>query len=283
VERVTLRAPAKLNLRLLVGPLGDDGYHPVRTLMVALDGLADVVRVTRARERVVRCPGVDGPANLAWAAIDALERETGRSLPVAVDIEKRIPSRAGLGGGSSDAAATLLAVDRLHDLRLGEEALERVAARVGADVAFFVRGGSQWGEGRGERLSAGRTPPFAAVLLRRDAGLATPAVYGAFDRLPPPRSPAGSDDPPATFTGLAAWVRNDLWAPALTLRPSLGRTVRALTAAGAGAALLCGSGSCVAGLVPDVDAARRVAAAIPGDGFRAVVTPAPGGVRVVGD
>ncbi|WP_217921819.1 4-(cytidine 5'-diphospho)-2-C-methyl-D-erythritol kinase [Miltoncostaea oceani] len=283
MERVTLLAPPKLNLRLLVGPLAADGYHPVRTLMVALDGPADVVRVSHAAGRVVRCPGVDGPGNLAWAAIDALERETGRSLPAEVVIEKAIPSRAGLGGGSSDAAATLVGVDRLHDLRLGVDALERVAARVGSDVPFFVRGGARWGEGRGERLTAGTTPPFAAVLLRRDPGLATPEVYRAFDRLPPPRPPAGPGDAPGSFEGLAAWVRNDLWPPAFALRPALGRTVRALAAAGAGPVLLCGSGSCVAGFAPDVDAARRIAAAIPGDGFRAVVTPAAGGVRIVAD
>ena len=103
------RAPAKLNLALHVGPVDPDGYHPVRTLMVELDGLHDTVTVRRSAARRVDCPGLDGPANLAWRALDALEARTGVPLPLHVVIDKRIPSPAGLGGGSSDAAATLRA------------------------------------------------------------------------------------------------------------------------------------------------------------------------------
>ncbi len=258
--------------------MGADGYHPVRTLMVALDGLADRVHLEEAAARSVRCPEADGPDNLAWRALDALEAHVGRPLPLAVRIEKRVPSRAGLGGGSSDAAAVLVGADALLGLGLGPEVLERVAAGVGADVPFFVRGGVQWGEGRGDRLRPGTAPPFAALLLRPDTGLSTPAVYRAFDRLPAP-PPAGDGDPPATFGGLGAWVRNDLWAPALALHPRLGATARALAAAGAPAVVMSGSGSCVAGLLPDTEAAHAAAARLPEGGFRAVVTPSPGGVR----
>ena len=147
---LTLMAPAKINLRLLVGPRGDDGYHPLRSLMVALDAPCDRVRVETAPERAVVCPGIEGPANLAWTALDALEREVGRPLPLRVEIAKAIPAQAGLGGGSSDAAAVLVGADRLLRLGLGVARLERVAARVGSDVPFFVRGGAQWAEGRGE-------------------------------------------------------------------------------------------------------------------------------------
>ena len=163
MDRLTLVAPAKLNLRLLVGPLGADGYHPTISLMVALDALADTLRIARSGERRVICPGIDGPANLAWRALDALEAEVGRPLPLEVVIEKAIPPQAGLGGGSSDAAATLLAADRLHGLGLGADRLEAIAARVGSDVPFFIRGGCQWAEGRGDRLriraaATGRRP-----------------------------------------------------------------------------------------------------------------------------
>jgi 4-diphosphocytidyl-2-C-methyl-D-erythritol kinase len=281
VERVSLIAPAKLNLRLLVGPLGDDGYHPVRTLMVALEGLADLVHVERADARSVRCPGVDERRNLAWAALDALEGEVGRPLPVAVRIEKAIPSEAGLGGGSSNAAAALVATDRLHGLALGPEALERVAARVGSDVPFFVRGGCQWGEGRGERLRPGRAPAFAALLVRPEGGLSTPLVYRAFDRLPAPPRPT-SDEAPAAFGGLAGWVRNDLWPAALALRPGLGRPVRTLASLGARAVVMTGSGSCVAGLFPDLPSAHAAAGRLPPGGFHAVVTPSRRGVAPLG-
>lgn len=259
MDHLTLPAPAKLNLRLLVGRVREDGYHPLRSLMVQLDGLADTVHVARAEVRSVSCAGIEGPANLAWAALDALEEETGRPLPVAVEIVKAIPEQAGLGGGSSDAAAVLRAADRLHGLALGPARLEAVAARVGSDVPFFIRGGSQWAEGRGEVLSPAPCPAFAALLVRPEGpGLSTGRVYAAFDRVPPP-PPADGSEPPAGMPALAAWVRNDLWPAALALSPSLGATARALAAAGARTTLLCGSGSCVAGLFDDRPAAEAAA------------------------
>jgi len=286
VTGVRISAPAKLNLRLLVGPRGHDGYHPLRTLMVALDGLADTVTVAAAAERRVTCPGIDGPRNLAWRALAELELEAGRPLPTAVVIDKRIPVQAGLGGGSSDAAAALVGADRIHGLGLGPARLERVAARVGADVPFFVRAGAQWAEGRGERLRPASVPPFAALLAKPAAGLSTAAVYQAFDRLPPPPGDevvagsrkdsgrdevvAGSRNDPYRYE-VVARSRNDLWGAALALAPGLGATARALAAAGADRVLLCGSGSCLAGLFRDRGGAEEAAARMPAGGFRAVV------------
>ena len=274
MDRLILRAPPKLNLRLLVGPRGADGYHPLTTLMVALDGIADEVAVSLAPRRRVDCPGIDGADNLAWRALDALEARVGRALPVAVRITKRIPAQAGLGGGSSDAAATLLAADRLHGLGLGHRALEEVAARVGSDVPFFVRAGAQWAGGRGERLRPAAVPSFAALLAKPGAGLSTAAVYAAFDRLPPPPPAADTPAPPG-IDALAGWARNDLWPAALALAPGLGATARALAAAGARGVLLCGSGTCLAGLFPDRAAAQDGLGRLPPGGFRAVVEPLP--------
>jgi 4-diphosphocytidyl-2-C-methyl-D-erythritol kinase len=274
-----------------VGPRGADGYHPLRSLSVALDGLADTVTVAAAAARRVSCPGIEGAANLAWRALDELEAEAGRPLPTEVVIDKRIPAQAGLGGGSSDAAAVLVAADRLHGLGLGPERLEAVAARVGSDVPFLVRGGAQWAEGRGERLRPAAVPPFAALLAKPPAGLSTAAVYAAFDRLPPPpptrerddvvagsrndpiRSEivAGSSNDP--YLGeVVARSRNDLWGAALALAPGLGATARALAAAGADGVLLCGSGSCMAGLFRYRAGAEAAAARMGPGGFRAVVT-----------
>ena len=175
---------------------------------------------------------------------------------------KGIPSQAGLGGGSADAAAALRAVDRLFGLGLAGEELESVAAEVGSDVPFFVRGGARWATGRGERLAPAHAPRFAVAIVRPDARLSTPAVYRAFDRMAPPadHTPGDAPDMPA----LAAWARNDLWPPALALSPGLGAAARALTGAGARAALLCGSGSCVAGLADDVAHAERIVAGLEG-------------------
>jgi 4-diphosphocytidyl-2-C-methyl-D-erythritol kinase len=239
--------------------------------MVALDGLEDRIHAVPAARRSVACPGVPERENLAWRALDALEAEAGRPLPLAVTIDKRIPARAGLGGGSSDAAAVLRAADALYGLGLGAGRLEAVAARVGADVPFFVRGGAQWAEGRGERLRPTRAPAAVLLLARHGEGLPTPAVYRAFDRMAPPPPDDGSEAP-ADPARLAAWVRNDLWPPALALDPSLGRVARALVAAGARRALLCGSGSCLAGLFEDRAAAERACARLAWVAFRAVAT-----------
>lgn len=279
MDRLTLRAPAKLNLRLRVGPLGEDGYHPLSSVMVALDGLSDVVRVARSASRRVTCPGIDGPANLAWRALDALEAEAGRPLPVDVAIDKAIPAQAGLGGGSSDAAAVLVATDRIHALGLGAERLEAIAARVGSDVPFFIRGGCQWARGRGEQLTPTPCPPFAALLMPSTRGLSTPAVYAAFDRCGAPAESIDSPSPDG-FSGLLAWACNDLWTPALARAPWLGATARALAVAGAGTTLLCGSGSCIAGLFPDVHAAEAAARLMAPNAHPVVVTPSGAGITL---
>lgn len=267
MDGVTVQAPGKVNLRLLVGPVRADGYHPLRSLMVALDGPADRVTVAPAAQRSVTCPGIDGPDNLAWAALDALERAAGEVLPpVAVTIDKVLPARAGMGGGSSDAAAVLVAADRLLGLDLGAQRLEKAAAEVGSDVPFFIRGGAQWATGRGEVLAPASAPAFACVIVAGAAGLSTAAVYRAFDDLPPPPPDDGAP-PPSGAAGLARWCRNDLWPAARSLDPGLARVHDLLTSAGAAPALLCGSGSAIAGITATADEAgaiaERVAVALP--------------------
>jgi 4-diphosphocytidyl-2-C-methyl-D-erythritol kinase len=250
LAELIVTAPAKLNLVLRVGPRAQDGYHPVRSLMVALSAPTDEVRVSIASERRVECAVASGAENLAWAALDSLEEHVGRRLPVSVAITKTIPAQAGLGGGSSDAAAVLRAANALHECHLDESALERVAVTVGSDVPFFIRGGVQWAEGRGERLRAARAPEHLHLVIV-DSGLALPtgAVYEAFDRSPSPALP-GTDDPTPV---------NDLWQAALALKPALCRVVRDLRSAGAHRALLCGSGGAVAGLFSTLEGAESTA------------------------
>lgn len=271
MDRVTLTAHAKLNLRLLVGPVRPDGYHPIRSLMVTLAGLDDTVSVTRAATRAVVCAGVAERENLAWKALDVLEARVGRTLPCRVEIDKRIPSKAGLGGGSSDAAAVLVAADALFLLGLERNELEGLAAAVGSDVPFFIRGGAQWAAGRGERLGVAEMPQFAAVIVPNAGGLATRDVYAAFDALPPP--PAPDDEPcPAGMPRLAGWVRNDLWPAAHALLPELEAVATALAEAGAETTLLCGSGSAMAGLFASAEAAAAACDHLPG---AVRVEPAP--------
>lgn len=266
-----ISAPAKINLRLLVGPPRTDGYHPVNSLMVALDGLTDTVMVAPADVRHVVCPGVEEQANLAWHALDALEAAVGRSLPCEVTIDKHIPAQAGLGGGSSDAAATLHGANHLFGLGLSLQELELIAGRVGSDVPFFIRGGAQWARGRGEILSDATTPPFAALIVKPDIGLATANVYRAFDAVPAPE-PSSDHHVPHDFAGLVGWMRNDLWPAALRCAPELAQVAeRLIDEVGAHATLLCGSGSAVAGMFPTRAEAAAAAARCPE--AIAVVTP----------
>lgn len=271
-DAVRLTAPAKLNLCLRVGPPRPDGYHPVASLMVALAGLEDTVTVRRAARREVRCPGIEGPANLAWRALDALERAVGVPLPpVAVDIGKRIPAEAGLGGGSSDAAAVLVAARDLLELPLDAAALERVAAEVGSDVPFLVRGGAQWATGRGEHLRPLPSPAGLWVLVVPPVtGLSTARVYAAFDRVV--RAAEPPIHPPVTPWRTGGWTVNDLWPAALACAPRLGAVARRLAGLGADRVLLCGSGGAMAGLFAHGAAATRAHTAWGGDAH--LCTPA---------
>ncbi len=174
-------------------------------------------------------------------------RRWDAQLPCQVDIDKHIPLQAGLGGGSSDAAATLVGANELFDLGVSDTELEHLAAQVGSDVPFFIRGGCQWAEGRGERLTPTTSPQFHAVIVTPPFGLSTADVYRRFDELPPP--PATHEQPPpAGMPALAGWVRNDLWDAARSLEPRLEQIASDLEAAGTSVVLLCGSGSAMAGL-----------------------------------
>jgi 4-diphosphocytidyl-2-C-methyl-D-erythritol kinase len=140
-DRISLRAPAKLNLGLAVGPPRPDGFHPIDTIFCALD-LYDTVTAEPAGELSLGITGPEaGPVpadrrNLAWRAAELLAESAGRPAEVALRIDKRIPVAAGLAGGSADAAGALLACDRLWRLDSSAERLAELAARLGSDVSF---------------------------------------------------------------------------------------------------------------------------------------------------
>jgi 4-diphosphocytidyl-2-C-methyl-D-erythritol kinase len=254
---VRVRAPAKLNLVLRVGPLRSDGYHRVTTLFQAVD-LFDELELEPAAETVVEGFPED---TLVRAALDALG-ETQR-----VRILKRIPVAAGLGGGSSDAGAVLRALAGEHDAN----ELHEIARGIGSDVPFFLSGcETAMGSGRGDRIQA--LPDFprdhAFVLVPQQAGLSTPEVYARarpndvfpavhgelIRRVHTARSPAG----------VADMVVNELQPAVLELRPELEQVIDEVRGAGALAAAVTGSGPTVFGVFPDRAAAERAAAKIPG-------------------
>jgi len=273
------RAPAKVNLVLRVGPRRADGYHGIASLLVPLD-LADLVRVrvSPGRRGPVTCrvpgrPELDGEGNLAARAALAFRRRFGVGDQIAIAIQKRIPVTAGLGGGSSDAAAALRCLARAYRIR-DRAALAEVALSVGSDVPFFLGEGAAWAAGRGERLHPARVPPLHLVLLYpADPALAIRAAeaYGWLDE---DRARAGlhSSTPriPYALPGVrhraAALPRlqNDLEAPCMARRPALGEIRAVAVGAGATSAIMSGSGPTVFGVFGNRAAARRAASRIRG-------------------
>ncbi len=158
-DRVEVVAPAKLNLALLVGPVRPDGFHEIASLMLPVS-LADRVTVERTPGAGldVVCDVAPGADNLAAKVVRELEQRLDRSFEVRVTIDKRVPHGGGLGGGSSDAAATLVALERLYDLDLSSRVRYEAAAAVGSDVPFFLWPGAQLAMGRGQVLKAVQLP-----------------------------------------------------------------------------------------------------------------------------
>jgi 4-diphosphocytidyl-2-C-methyl-D-erythritol kinase len=258
---VSFLAPAKLNLSLQVFGKRPDGYHHIRSVMVPVS-LYDEVTVEEAPVGIhVECdaPGIPtGAANSCHKAAASFLAWAGAPAGVRIRIRKAIPSESGLGGGSSDAAATLKGLIALTGKHPPPEAVLGMAVSVGADVPFFLQGGAVLAEGFGERL----TPlpwnvPFHAVIVRPPFGLSTQEGYARLGRGPGDPPPRGCVPSFRTFSEVAAVVRNDFEAVLERSHPEIAAIRRELASAGAGAAGLSGSGSAVFGLFASEGAARK--------------------------
>jgi len=264
---VLLHAPAKLNLCLYLGGRRDDGLHQLCSLFEPL-ALADLLKVEPAERDEVLCPGVEGPPeqNLAALALAALRDAGWQREPLRIEIEKRIPVAAGLGGGSADAAAVLR-------LAAGEVAeLPAIAAALGADVPSQLRPSLALVRGAGERVEPlPRPAEHAALLLPGGGGLSTAEVFAEADRLglglgrePAEldelagrlRAAAGAGASPLSYPELLV---NDLEPAARSLRPEIGAALDQLRAADAELAILSGSGPTAVGLFAGPAAARAAA------------------------
>jgi 4-diphosphocytidyl-2-C-methyl-D-erythritol kinase len=266
---VLIHAPAKVNLCLYLGPRRDDGLHEICSLFCPV-ALADLLEVSESDRDEVICAGVDGE-NLADRALRAL-REHGWDAPARrIEIEKRIPVAAGLGGGSADAAAVLrLAAGQVPEL-------EELAAQLGADVPSQLSPSLALVEGAGERVKRLPAPaPHALVLLPDGGGLPTAEVYAEADRLGLGREAAEMEDLAARLRDAAGGgasplayrdlLQNDLEPAALSLRPSIASAKEELERAGAEVVFLSGSGPTVAGVYRELREAERAAEGIPRDG-----------------
>jgi len=264
--RVDERAFAKLNLILHVGRRRTDGLHPLGSILASID-LWDDVRVERADawgDRV-ECAGLDGP-NLAEAALAAFRRRVPELPPLRVQIEKRIPVAAGLGGGSADAAAVLRAANRISGGPLNVAALRGLGAELGSDVPSQVEPGHALVSGVGEVVEPIELPTFGAVLVPHNPGLSTAEVYAEFDRLGGGRGAVALDALRALAREMTLLpvLGNDLQPAALALRPELTAVLASLRGHGALGALISGSGPTCFGLFDDRAAAEAVAAKLDG-------------------
>jgi 4-diphosphocytidyl-2-C-methyl-D-erythritol kinase len=313
-----VRVPAKINLHLAVGPRRDDGYHDIVSVLQTVS-LFDTLRLTlhedahavhpAARGRMRVALTLEGDAGAAGVPADAdnlvlvAARRLMAHLGLGGDrtpqpavaagdtdgpwtrlhLTKRIPVAAGMAGGSADAAAALVGLNRLWDAQLDTAELCTVAALVGSDVPFCVLGGAGLATGTGTSVARvlTRSRTHWVVGIDREP-LSTAEVYAAFDRLAPPS--ASSPDPvlQALRTGdideLAAVLRNDLEPAALELRPALAGRRDAMLEAGALAAMVSGSGPTMLGLARDEAHAQSIAAAVRQhfDAVEVVASPAGG-------
>jgi 4-diphosphocytidyl-2-C-methyl-D-erythritol kinase len=304
-QMVHTRAPGKINVFLKVGTLLEDGYHDVAIAYQAVS-LYEDVRAYHADDFSVSVTGTvelsrvpTDASNIAIKAAQLLAHRTGYRKGVRLEIDKHVPVTGGMGGGSADAAATLLACDALWGTALAREDMLSLAAELGADVPFAMTGGTAIGTGRGDQLSPALAKgQFQWVLALADFGLSTPAVYSELDNhrdrhaqdiFPAPIAPSvDADVLQALRAGdphmLAETLYNDLQAPALHLEPSLAAVLELGEENGALAGIVSGSGPTVAFLAADLDGALELQIALSAARLSVVRATGPvHGARILSD
>ncbi|WP_417555472.1 4-(cytidine 5'-diphospho)-2-C-methyl-D-erythritol kinase [Microbacterium sp.] len=298
-DAVHVRAPGKINVYLGVGARSDDGYHPLATVFQAVSLYEDVYAVPSDGFSLEVAGAVDvsgvplDDRNLAMRAAKLLAQTAGVTAGVHLRIRKGVPVAGGMGGGSADAAAALVACDALWGTDLGPRGLHDLAARLGADVPFALHGGTAVGTGRGDvltpALARGR---FDWVLVLSGQGLSTPDVYGRLDRMRM-HGDALADDPTellevpaavlqALLAGdardLAPVMMNDLEVAAVSGRPDLELALADGVRMGALTGIVSGSGPTIAFLADGPEAARALQDELKATGREAlhVHGPVPG-------
>lgn len=252
-----LRAPAKINWTLNVTGVRPDGYHELDMLMQTVE-LHDVLEIEEDERLTLSCDREDAPCderNLVMRAARALQAACGCKRGARMRLAKRIPSQAGLGGGSSDCASALRGLNALWGLNLDEERLREIGLRLGADVPFCLTGGMCRARGLGEALTPLPSRSRRVLLVKPAQGLSTPEVFHAFDRQAKPDSADNEAAARALALGddelLARSARNMLTDAAISLCPEVRETLCALRELGASFCAMSGSGSACLALFPE--------------------------------
>jgi len=263
-----IKSFAKVNLYLEITGKRPDGYHELITVMCLID-LHDTLRIEfQTPDTRLTCNHPDVPtdaSNLVLKAAQAFFQATGRSDPISVSIDKNIPVGAGLGGGSSNAAAMLTALNDYYQQPLGREALMRLAGGIGADVPFFIYGRPAVATGIGERLTAfDHLPEMPILLIYPGKPVSTAEVY---QRLNFGLTKSKKINTQITFRHIRkkvipALLHNDLERPAFAINPEIAHSKTVLLAQGAAGALMSGSGSSVFGIYANPEDAHNAYAEI---------------------
>lgn len=265
---MTVSAPAKVNFTLDVFAPRGDGYHALRSVVMPI-ALADELEIEESDDFITDTGYGD---DLCLKAARALDSERG----VCVRVKKRIPVGGGLGGGSADAAAVLLALNEMRGLGLPRERLAELGAQVGSDVPSLVMRSPVLMEGRGEKTTKLEAPCFELVLVNPGVNCSTREVYAACaNRSPDSASPTDAMVAALAkgdFDAVAAALSNDLEAPAMRLHPEIAAVKSALCEAGAERVLMSGSGSSVFALARSREAARELAGEMSARGFSSWAT-----------
>ncbi|PIR00576.1 MAG: 4-(cytidine 5'-diphospho)-2-C-methyl-D-erythritol kinase [Nitrospinae bacterium CG11_big_fil_rev_8_21_14_0_20_45_15] len=263
--KLEIRTPAKINLGLKILGKRDDGYHELETLFQMVDFYDHLEFESIPAGIQLECdtPGIPvDSSNLVWRAAEVL-KEGQKEVPgVSIRLTKKIPSGAGLGGGSGNAAGTLLALNKLWDLKLTRPQLQKIAATLGSDIPFFLESPCALGQGRGERLTALQgAEKFDVLLVSPHFPISTAEVYG---RLKWGLTNSGNDISilrkflsKSDVQGLAGCLFNDLEPGVLEKHSQIQEIKDMLTGLGASGALLSGSGSTVFGVFSDSEKAEK--------------------------
>jgi 4-diphosphocytidyl-2-C-methyl-D-erythritol kinase len=290
LDSVRAVAPGKINLVLLVGEPQADGYHPLVTCFHAVD-VWETVTVTPADEYLVTISGDVNMGevpltedNLVVKAAKAVAAQLGVDKKVSIHIDKRVPVGGGMGGGSADAAAALIAVDKLWGGGLSQVQLLDIAGTLGADVPFLLEGYSQLGRGNGGELEPVKSQPFWWVVVPAVHHLSTPLVYQTLDQQRGGQASSLPHDLPAAFRSalfegnperLAPLLINDLQAPALQLLPELETTLAIGRELGALAAMISGSGPTCVLLARNQEHQQLLVGAMTDRGYHAIAATSP--------
>jgi len=285
MNEITVKAPAKINLCLSVLGKRPDGYHEVE-MLIQMVGLYDEVKVVRGgRGITVRCDNnavPSGEGNIAWKAAAAMLKFSERDAGLSIEIRKAIPVAAGLGGGSGDAAAVLVAANRLLGAGLNRERLAEVGTGLGMDVPFFFFGPTALARGRGEVLTTlAPLPKFWVLLVNPGFETSTAWVYKNLN-LRLTKKVDCNKIARLTVRNIAESLHNDLETVTATTHPVIDRIKEVLLARGAIGACMSGSGPTVFGIFETEEACRATAKSISGEGWKLypaeVLTVSPLGV-----